>query len=103
MSESCTSNPELARKSLTAILQRLASVGQKPLGEALARSETWISRWKSDDSESCADLLAALGLKVVPAEHECYSPEFIRSLRYFARIGMESADGSEQPKQEDAE
>lgn len=86
--ESCTLNSELARKSTTEILRRLASRGQKAVGEALGKSETWVSRWKSADAQSCADLLAVLGLKVVPAENECHAPSYIAHLRYFARIGV---------------
>lgn len=88
MAELCSANPSVARKSQTLILQRLASVGQVRVGEAVGKSETWVSRWKSDDSESCAALLACLGLKVVPAEHQCYPAEYIEHLRYFARVGM---------------
>lgn len=99
MAEYCASNPELARKNQTAILQRLASFGQKPLSEALDKSETWVSRWKSDDLTTCADLLATLGLKIVLASDECHSVEYISSLRYFARIGME-VDGGAASKQD---
>lgn len=88
MSEVCSLDASVARKSQTLILQRLASVGQSAVGRLLDKSETWVSRWKSDDSESCAALLAAIGLKVVPAEHKCYPVEYIDHLRYFARIGM---------------
>jgi hypothetical protein len=86
--QSCTPNPTLARKSIAEILRRLASRGQKPVGEALGKSETWISRWKSADAQTCADLLAVLGLKIVPAENECHAPAYIAHLRYFARIGV---------------
>lgn len=88
MAEASSQDTSIARKSQTLILQRLASVGQVTVGRALDKSETWVSRWKSEDSESCAGLLAAIGLKVVPAEHKCYPVEYIEHLRYFARIGM---------------
>lgn len=85
---------DVARKSHAEILRRLASAGQKPTADAIGKSETWVSRWKSEDSETCACLLAALGLKVVPAEHQCYDREHIEHLRYFAKLGM----ASEEPK-----
>jgi hypothetical protein len=88
MPESCALDPALARKNLTAILQALASAGQKPVGEALGKSETWVSRWKSEDAKTCADLLAVIGQKVGPAQCQCYSDEYMTSLRYFAKIGM---------------
>lgn len=88
MAESCKANPELARKSQTLILQRLASAGQKPVADALALSEATISRVKSEGVESFTAFLAALSLKVVPAENICYPPGHIEHLEYFARIGM---------------
>ena len=89
MGEGSATHTSIARKSQTLILQRLANVGQSTVGRLLDKSETWVSRWKSEDSESCAALLAACGLKVVPAEHQCYAPDYIEHLRYFARIGMQ--------------
>ena len=79
---------EIARKSHSLILRRLASVGQKNAGEAIGKSETWVSRWKDADAEIEARLLAALGLKIVPATAICYSPEGIEHLMFFARKGM---------------
>lgn len=89
--ESLQAVGHLSRKCEGAILRALASTGQKAAGELVGKSETWVSRWKSDDMKSCADLLAALGLKVVPAENKCYAPEYIEHLHYFAQIGMGQA------------
>jgi hypothetical protein len=89
MAESCTVNATLSRKIQALILQRLASAGQVHVGTAIGRSETWVSRFASEQLKSCADLLACLGLKVVPAEHKCYDPEHIEHLQYFARLGMQ--------------
>lgn len=91
MAESCNANPESARKSQSTILQRLASIGQKPVADALAVSEATVSRMKSEGVESFTGFLAALGLKVVPTANVCYPPEHIEHLEYFARIGMARA------------
>jgi len=91
MAESCAPNLESARKSQTAILQRLAAVSQKSAGEAIGKSETWVSRFASEQLKTCADLLAALGLKVVPVNNVCYPREHIEHLEYFAKIGMARA------------
>lgn len=91
MTESLHATENLSRKCEAAILRALASVGQKAAGEAIGKSETWVSRWKSEDLKSCADLLAALGVKVVPADHMCYSAEYIAHLHYFAKRGMDEA------------
>lgn len=85
---SCPPESTLARKCQSAILRALASVGQKAVGEAVGKSETWVSRWKTDDLETCARLLAACGLKVVPSRNQCFDPEYVGHLRYFAQIGM---------------
>jgi hypothetical protein len=88
MHESCALDPTLARKNLSAILQRLSSVGQKPVADALGTSEATISRMKGEQLETFSGLLSVLGLKTVPAEHKCYSGDYIASLRYFAKLGM---------------
>lgn len=91
MAESCTANPDLARKSQSTILQRLASVGQRPVADALSVSEATISRMKGEGVESFTAFLAALSLKVVPASSVCYPADHIEHLEYFARIGMARA------------
>ena len=88
MAAVCSLDTSVARKSHSAILRGLANVGQVAVGAALNKSETWISRWKSEDSESCALLLAAIGLKTVPAHFKCYDPAHIAHLEYFAKIGL---------------
>jgi len=97
MAESCAANPVLARKSQSAVLQRLSSVGQKPVADALSVSEATISRMKAEGVETFTAFLAVLDLKVVPATHQCYAPEYIDHLRYFARLGMAVDDGTPPP------
>jgi hypothetical protein len=81
-----------SRKTLAAILQGLARVGQVEVAKATGKSETWISRAKDDDLKTCAILLTACGLKVSPVDSKCYTPEYIEHLRYFARIGIAKDD-----------
>jgi hypothetical protein len=88
MAESCTVNSEISRKSQTEILRRLASAGQNAAANSIGKSETWVSRFASDQLKTFTDLLSALGLKVVPADHRCYSADYIEHLHYFARLGM---------------
>jgi hypothetical protein len=89
MAESCTPDQAQSSKSLAVILRALAAHGQKPAGEAIGKSETWVSRWKSEDAETCVHLLTALGLKVVPAGNKCFPPSYIERLQFFARIGID--------------
>jgi Bacteriophage CII protein len=96
MAEPCAVNSPLARKNASAILQRLAKVSQIAVSEAMNVSEATVSRLKSEHLESFSTFLAALALKVVPASAECYEPDYIEHLRYFARAGI-AKDG--EPKQ----
>jgi hypothetical protein len=59
-----------SRKTLAAILQGLARVGQVEVAKATGKSETWISRAKDDDLKTCAILLTACGLKVFAGRFE---------------------------------
>lgn len=81
-----------SRKIAALILQRLSSVGQVQLAEALGSSEASISRWKTDQIDQCAKALAALGLKVVPEDARCYRPEAIEAIFTLARMQVENAD-----------
>lgn len=91
MSEISHEQADVARKSQSTILQRLASVGQNEIAKALGVSEATVSRMKSEQAESFAVLLAVLGLKVVPTVNRCYPPEHIGHLEYFAKLGMQQA------------
>jgi len=88
MAEVCPLDASVARKNSTAILHRLASVGQTNVAKAIGKSDAWVSRWKDDDCEICSRLLAALCLKTVPAHFKCYDPAHIAHLEYFAKIGL---------------
>lgn len=77
-----------ARKVHAAILKRLAAVGQVRVAEMLDVSEATVSRLKSEHLETFAHFLAALGLKAVPADHQCFHPDYIAHLRYFAQYGL---------------
>lgn len=88
-------DPERARKNQAAILSRLSSVGQVNIAEAVGVSEPLISKLKAkegnqkfSDVELFSRVIAACGLKIVPAEKECYTPEYMQSLRYLARLRL---------------
>lgn len=88
MPEPCAIDASRSRKIQSLILQRLASRGQAHVGEAIGKSESWVSRFASEQLKSCADLLSAVGLKVVPVELRCYDPAHVDHLQYFAQLGM---------------
>lgn len=72
-----------ARKNLSSLLQRLASLGQVHAARALSTSESTVSRMKEGEFERMANILAALGLKAVSTDMRCMSAtekELIQSL-----------------------
>lgn len=87
---------ERSRRYNTLILQRIASVGQKIIAEQLQTSEATVSRFVGHDLEKVCQVLAVLGLKVVPAEAQCYSPEKIRILLSLARDHLNQLESPEQ-------
>lgn len=78
-----------ARKNHTALLSALAETGQGTVASLIGESDTTVSRFKGD-LERCAALMAACGLKVVPATQRFYSEERIRALNVLARIGLDA-------------
>lgn len=52
---------------------------------------------------SAAELLARMGLKVVPAHFRCYNPEDIERIMYFAKKGFEHMDAETLEWDEDPE
>ena len=82
---------EIARKNETAILQRLASTGQKTVAEALNVSESTISRWKDGDVERTAMLLAFLDLQLVPTGHVMVDPAWLDAVLRLSHDGVGAA------------
>lgn len=75
-----------ARKNEQIFLQRLASYGQAPAADQLEVDESTISRLKTDAQKVgirfISELLAIIGLKIVPNEYVCRDPEYIQFLEY---------------------
>ena len=81
--------PGLARKNEALILKALASFGQARLAELMGVSESLISRQKSEGHlAKTAEMLAHLGLKVVPERMQCFDPEYVEHLRALAQLGL---------------
>lgn len=97
MAELSASVDSIARKTLTAILNAVERVGQNTIAEACDVDNSTITGDKAKYWPRFAKTLAVAGLKVVPAEHKCYAPEYIDHLRYFARLGMVTDDGTPPP------
>ncbi|MBL8511888.1 MAG: transcriptional regulator [Betaproteobacteria bacterium] len=80
MSTSSTALSERARKNERLVLQRLADVGQAAVAAQLDASESTISRLKDGPIANVCNLLAAVGLKVVPVEFRCTHPERVQAI-----------------------
>lgn len=77
---------ERSRKTYTRVLQALAEPGsQRNLAQELGSSESTVSRIKNEQLESCIAFLVAAGFKVVPAEVQCYAPEYVQALHVLAK------------------
>lgn len=74
MSEVSPSMRESARKIETSLLRRLSSVGQVTVAQAMHVSEATVSRLKDGQIAAVSQLLAALGLKLVPADFKVVDP-----------------------------
>lgn len=85
---------ERSRKYLSLALQRIASVGQKTIADQLETSESTVSRFVSGDLERACQLLAAIGLKVVPRELRCYAEQEIEAIFTLAKASMVRMDGA---------
>jgi hypothetical protein len=76
---------EAARKIERSILQTLAKRSQVKVAELLGTSESTVSRIDKGD---IAAFLAACGLKAVSVERECFDPQYIKSLKVLAGVGL---------------
>lgn len=74
-----------SRKTAATILQRLSSVGQAALADALGVSESTISCWKV---EKTAIALTVLGLRVVRDDEQTVDPDKLRALVALAEDGF---------------
>ena len=71
-------------------MQRLVSVGQKTVADAIGLSESTVSRWKEGAIERWAKLFALLGLQVVPVSAVVVNAEYLRSLETLAELGLKA-------------
>lgn len=78
---------EIARKIVKEVFQRLSSVGQVRVAEALGVSEATVSRLK-EQMPQFAGMLSKLGLKVVPVEMRCYDEKTLASILQLAQQRM---------------
>ena len=74
MNEVSSAVTDMSRKIERTILQALAERGQAHAAGLMGVSESAVSRMKDGQLELLGKLLAAIGLKVVPAQYKCLDP-----------------------------
>lgn len=85
-----------ARKNYSVLMQRLASIGNAPVAVAVGCDEATISRMKPEKFQQFADILAVLGLKIVPKEMKCFHERDIETILHQAKRYMEHIQGVDQ-------
>lgn len=85
-----------ARKNYSAILQRLASIGNLPVAIAMGKDESTVSRWKPEKYEEISQILAAMDLKIVPSQMRCFNERDIETILHQAKRYMEHIQGVDQ-------
>lgn len=86
------SSPMLSRrttKTRSVIFGGLRSKGHGNVAKALGISESTFSEWLEKYGDRIALMLTSIDHKPVPIENECHSPEYMASLLFFARRGMD--------------
>ncbi|BBP82439.1 hypothetical protein PHLH8_20810 [Pseudomonas sp. Pc102] len=79
-----------AREFESVFLQRLVSVGQKTVADAIGVSESTVSRWKEGEVERWCKVIAHLGLQLVPDSAVLVSAEYLRSIETLAELGLKA-------------
>lgn len=96
MAEGCIQDNSRARKNLAAILNGLGRVGQTAVAEAIGKDESTVSKMKDRELPQLARILAACGLKVVPAELRCFDEKKIDAILQLAKSHLAEIEKSEQ-------
>ncbi|WP_338576276.1 CII family transcriptional regulator [Pseudomonas canadensis] len=89
-----------ARKNYSVLMQHLASVGNAPVALAVGCDEATISRMKPEKFEQFCQILAVLGLKVVPSEMRCFNERDIEMFIHGSKRWMEHIQGVDQLQEE---
>jgi hypothetical protein len=90
-----------ARNFLSLALQHVAKVGQDSIGTQIGTSGvdgSTVSRFMSDEKDMlrALQILAAAGLKVVPADMQCFPPRKVAILMELARDHLNQLENVEQ-------
>lgn len=96
MEQSSVVPAERARKYVALAMQRISAVGQNTVATEIGVSPPTISRFVSEDLERACQVLAAVGLKLVPIEMQCFPPRKVAILMELARDHLNQMENVEQ-------
>jgi hypothetical protein len=85
-----------ARKNYSFLMQKLASIGNGPVAVAVGCDEATISRMKPEKFEQFCQILAVLGLKIVPEEMRCFNEADIAMFIHGSKRWMEHIQSVDQ-------
>jgi Bacteriophage CII protein len=89
---------EKARRYQSTALQAVAKIGQIDIAAQIGMDDSTVSRFMSDEKgmSRALQILAAAGLKVVPAEMQCFPPRKVAILMELARDHLNALETPEQ-------
>ncbi|WP_321914802.1 CII family transcriptional regulator [Paraburkholderia sp. J11-2] len=87
---------ERSRKAQSLALQRISATGQNTIADEIGLSAATVSRWVGEDLERACQVLSAAGLKLVPAEMQCFPPRKVAILMELARDHLNQLETVEQ-------
>jgi hypothetical protein len=87
---------ERTKKTASLVLRCLHSVGQVNVAKALDVSESWLSKWKTDELDRTTRLLLLCGLKLVPVNVHCFHQKDVEMLMHGAQRWLGDLTSSEQ-------
>jgi hypothetical protein len=92
---------ERSRKYFSLAFQRVTSLGQVTIAEQLTTSEATVSRTVNAELERVCQVLAVVGLKVVPKEMKCFPRDQIEAIFALAKARMQEMDSADKLSFED--
>lgn len=87
----------LSMRNYSTAMKALQSVTQKEAARLLNCAESSLSEFKEDHLERAMQVIAAVGLKVVPKDERTFPAAEIAALKLFARKAMDQEDAVTQP------
>lgn len=96
MEQSSVPKTERARKYVSLAMQHISAIGQNTVASEIGVSPPTVSRFVSEDLERACQVFAAIGLKLVPVDMQCFPPRKVEILLELARDHLKQLETVEQ-------